>query len=115
MTYYNGSSSNGGGNQKAIPLVNGKYDFRQHAVAKGNVCAFVPAMPPQYKKLNVKHWPSQDYVVRPPKGFTHKDLTTGQELMPNVHHQPNHHHGHHVAYDYAEVPFQYFQTPTHKY
>lgn len=42
----------------------------------GNICAYVSGAPVQYHKLNVKHWPSQDYQVPHPKGFTHTMVHT---------------------------------------
>ncbi|MFD2043531.1 hypothetical protein ACFSTA_03990 [Ornithinibacillus salinisoli] len=38
---------------------------------KGNVCAFAPDQTVTYNKLNVAHWPSDDYKTPHPKGFTH--------------------------------------------
>ncbi|MFE8700132.1 hypothetical protein ACFYKX_05775 [Cytobacillus sp. FJAT-54145] len=38
---------------------------------KGNTCAYVPSTPVQYYKLQIAHWPSQDYSVPHPKGFAH--------------------------------------------
>ncbi|GAE24880.1 hypothetical protein JCM9140_842 [Halalkalibacter wakoensis JCM 9140] len=38
---------------------------------KGNVCAYVQDEPVHYKKLNITHWPSQDYTHPHPKNGTH--------------------------------------------
>ena len=46
---------------------------------KGNVCAFVSDEPVTYNKLNITHWPSQDYIKPHPKGFLH---TLHQQQYP---------------------------------
>ncbi len=40
---------------------------------KGNVCAYVPDEPVQYNKLDIKHWPSQDYT-QPIFGTHHHEM-----------------------------------------
>lgn len=87
--YYNGNQWEGGqnsnhrvpNNSKPIPLVNGKYTERNTMSEKGNVCAYVPVEPVNYYKLQVQHWPSQDYAVTPPKGYTHTDLTAQNDVQ----------------------------------
>ncbi|RXJ02393.1 LysM domain-containing protein [Anaerobacillus alkaliphilus] len=40
---------------------------------KGNVCAYVSDEPVKYNKLNVQHWPSQDYT-KPFFGTHHNEM-----------------------------------------
>ncbi|MCT8136649.1 LysM peptidoglycan-binding domain-containing protein [Anaerobacillus sp. CMMVII] len=57
---------------------------------KGNVCAYVADEPVQYNKLNIKHWPSQDYT-QPIYGthFKEKDFQQA-EVYPQYPHYPQH-------------------------
>ncbi|MUK88546.1 hypothetical protein GMD78_09105 [Ornithinibacillus sp. L9] len=53
---------------------------------KGNVCAYAPDQPVTYNKLNILHWPSDDYKKPHPKGFSHT-LHTQQTLGQYVPHR----------------------------
>ncbi|MBM4765215.1 hypothetical protein [Bacillus sp. B15-48] len=74
------------------------------AIKKGNVCAYVPGTPVKYHKLNIMHWPSQDYQVPHPKGFLHTQLTNqdyGQQYVPH-HRYPDP-----ITFDAPPVPPQF--------
>ncbi|MEW9051600.1 MAG: hypothetical protein AB2392_10625 [Neobacillus sp.] len=45
--------------------------LKGHTPNPGNVCAYVPDSPVHYNKLEITHWPSQDYKIPHPKGFAH--------------------------------------------
>lgn len=63
---------------------------------KGNICAYVSPEPVNYNKLNISHWPSQDYKIPYPTGFLHTKL------------QPDHHVAHEnqqkTAYNETLIP-----------
>ncbi|MFN7251372.1 MAG: LysM peptidoglycan-binding domain-containing protein [Anaerobacillus sp.] len=57
---------------------------------KGNVCAFVSDEPVKYNKLNIKHWPSQDYS-QPIYGTHYHEKDFSQvEIYPQYPHYPQH-------------------------
>jgi hypothetical protein len=57
---------------------------------KGNVCAFVSDEPVKYNKLNIKHWPSQDYS-QPIYGTHYQEKDFSQvEIYPQYPHYPQH-------------------------
>lgn len=57
---------------------------------KGNVCAFVSDEPVKYNKLNIKHWPSQDYS-QPIYGTHYQEKDFSQvEIYPHYPHYPQH-------------------------
>ncbi|OLS40900.1 hypothetical protein [Bacillus sp. MRMR6] len=72
MNYYNYPGADvKGWAQSAMKNLKG-----QQTENVGNVCAYVPDTPVIYNKLQIAHWPSQDYKVPHPKGFAHTMHTT---------------------------------------
>ncbi|OIJ14155.1 hypothetical protein BKP35_08135 [Anaerobacillus arseniciselenatis] len=73
---------------------------------KGNVCAYVADEPVQYKKLDIQHWPSQDYT-QPINGthYQHKDF----EQAPIYPQYP--HYGQHPPQQAVHELHQRYQAP----
>ncbi|WP_456276595.1 hypothetical protein [Bacillus sp. AK128] len=59
------------GGQVQMNATNITQTHMNYPVLEGNVCAYTPGTPIYYNKLDVKHWPSQDYTMPHPKGFAH--------------------------------------------
>ncbi len=56
-----------------------KTTYDHTGMTKGNICAYAPEGPVTYNKLNIKHYPSDDYKIPHPKGWLHT-MHTSQHL-----------------------------------
>jgi hypothetical protein len=57
--------------QPMLPPVKGTKQKAYHSSTIGNICGYTSNAPGVYNKLKVSHWPSQDYTIPHPGGFSH--------------------------------------------
>lgn len=83
---------------------------------KGNVCAYVDDKPVKYNKLNIKHWPSQDYSNPNPQATHLQEMDFSQvEIYPHYPHYPQHPQSQMPIQQQQRYPQQnyYYPQPPH--